>query len=173
MTKLGGIIACRENAAYVLGQEELLGVFPEGIHGAFVKYVQAYKVQHFHRDVFVKMALVNRTPIIPFVTVGSAEIFPILAHIKSQFWTKYSEWPAIPITPTFPILPLPLPSKWHTRFLEPIHIEHDHGPDDATNAIIVRQISREVSKRMQAAVDQMLEQRRSIFFGSIFSADAK
>jgi 1-acyl-sn-glycerol-3-phosphate acyltransferase/nucleoside-diphosphate-sugar epimerase len=173
MTKLGGIIACQENAAYVLGQEELLGVFPEGIHGAFVKYAHAYTIQHFHRDAFVKLALVNRTPIIPFVTVGSAEIFPILANIKSKFWTKYSEWPAIPITPTFPILPLPLPSKWHTRFLEPIHIEHDYGPEDAADATIVRHISCEVRRRMQNAIDEMLRRRRSIFFGSVFPVGVK
>jgi 1-acyl-sn-glycerol-3-phosphate acyltransferase len=173
MTKLGGVIACRENAAHVLGQGELLGVFPEGIHGAFVKYTQAYRIQHFHRDAFVKMALRNRAPIIPFVTVGSAEIFPILAHVKSHLWTKYSEWPAIPITPTFPILPLPLPSKWHTCFLEPLHVENDYGPEDAADANIVRHISREVRQRMQSAIDQMLQRRRSIFFGSIFPSYEK
>jgi 1-acyl-sn-glycerol-3-phosphate acyltransferase/nucleoside-diphosphate-sugar epimerase len=173
MTKLGGIIACQENAAYVLGQNELLGVFPEGIHGAFVKYAQAYQIQHFHRDTFVKMALVNRTPIIPFVTVGSAEIFPILADIKCQLWTNYSEWPALPITPTFPILPVPLPSKWHTRFLEPMHIENDYGPEHAADASIVRHISSEVRSRMQNAIDEMLQRRRSVFFGSIFARDAR
>jgi hypothetical protein len=36
MTKLGGIIACQQNAARVLERDELLGVFPEGIRGAFV-----------------------------------------------------------------------------------------------------------------------------------------
>ncbi len=119
------------------------------------------------------MALINRTPIIPFVNVGSAEIFPILAHIKSQFWTDYSEWPTFPITPTFPLLPIPLPSKWHTRFLEPMHVENDYGPEDACKPSVVRLISREVRKRMQATIDEMLWRRRHIFFGSIFSPSAK
>src|SRR5262249_4541833 len=33
--KLGGVVACHESADRILQNEELLGVFPEGIHGAF------------------------------------------------------------------------------------------------------------------------------------------
>jgi 1-acyl-sn-glycerol-3-phosphate acyltransferase/nucleoside-diphosphate-sugar epimerase len=172
MTKLGGIIACQRNAAHVLERNELLGVFPEGIQGAFVRYSNAYQIHDFHRDAFVKIALRHQAPIIPFVTVGSAEIFPILGKLKSRLWTKYSEWPAFPITPTFPLIPLPLPSKWHTRFLPAMHIENDYPPSAASNPSVVRAISREVKERMQKAIDEMLERRRSIFFGSIFPADA-
>ena len=168
MTKLGGIVACQQNAAHVLERDGLLGVFPEGIHGAFVHYSQAYQLHDFHRDAFVKIALRHRAPIIPFVTVGSAEIFPILGKIKSRLWSKYSEWPASPITPTFPLIPLPLPSKWHTRFLPPIHIENEYSPSAAANTALVRRISHEVKERMQKAIDEMLEQRLHIFFGSIF-----
>jgi 1-acyl-sn-glycerol-3-phosphate acyltransferase len=173
MTKLGGIIACQENAKRVLENDELLGVFPEGIQGAFVKYAQAYQIHDFHRDAFVKMALRHRAPIVPFVTVGSAEIFPILAKVKSRLWTKYSDWPEFPITPTFPLIPLPLPSKWHTRFLPAMHIENEHPPSAAADAAIVRAISSEVRNRMQSAIDGMLRKRRSIFFGSVFPPEAE
>jgi 1-acyl-sn-glycerol-3-phosphate acyltransferase len=170
MTKLGGIIACQQNAAYVLEREELLGVFPEGIRGAFVRYSRAYQVQDFHRDAFVKMALRHRAPIIPFVTVGSSEIFPVLGEIKSKWWTRYTDWPSFPITPTFPVLPLPLPSKWHTRFLPAMHVEQEYPPSAAGNPEIVHAISRTVRERMQEAIDEMLQKRRSVFFGSIFQA---
>jgi 1-acyl-sn-glycerol-3-phosphate acyltransferase/nucleoside-diphosphate-sugar epimerase len=173
MTKLGGIIACQENAAYVLERDELLGIFPEGIRGAFVQYSQAYQIQAFNRDAFVKIALRHRAPIIPFITVGSAEIFPILGKLQSRLWTRYSEWPSFPLTPTFPLLPLPLPSKWHTRFLPPVHVENEYPPSAAGNASIVRAISREVRDRMQRAVDEMLQRRRSIFFGSIFTEESQ
>src|SRR3989449_8076553 len=33
--KLGGVVACQESAARVLESGELLGVFPEGVQGAF------------------------------------------------------------------------------------------------------------------------------------------
>jgi 1-acyl-sn-glycerol-3-phosphate acyltransferase len=168
MTKLGGVIACQESADHVLECDELLGVFPEGIQGAFTPYRNAYQLQGFGRNAFVKMALLHRAPIIPFVTVGSAEIFPILGKIESRFWQRYAEWPFIPLTPTFPILPIPLPAKWHTMFLSPLHVERTYPPEAAHDRGVVKAISLEVRKRMQQAIDEMLAQRRSIFWGSAF-----
>ncbi|HET9284034.1 MAG TPA: 1-acyl-sn-glycerol-3-phosphate acyltransferase [Candidatus Angelobacter sp.] len=167
MTKLGGVVACQESADRVLEGDDLLGIFPEGIHGAFTLYRDAYKLQGFARDAFVKLALRHRAPIVPFVTVGSAEIFPIFGKIKSRRWTRYAGWPFIPITPTFPLAPVPLPSKWHTQFLPAISTAH-YGPEAAEDRAVVRAISREVRMRMQQAVDEMLARRKSIFFGSIF-----
>src|SRR5215510_2784484 len=172
MTKLGRVIASQQSADRVLQSNELVGMFPEGIHGAFTSYRQAYKLQEFGRDAFVKMALRNQAPIVPFVTVGSAEIFPILGKIKSRLWTRYTDWPCIPLTPTFPLLPVPLPSKWHTRFLAPIHIEKEYPPEAEHDRRAVKAISLEVRTRMQAAISEMLGRRRSIFFGSIFEPEA-
>jgi len=45
MTKLGGIIACQENAAYVARARRDAGVFPEGIRGAFALYRDATSLQ--------------------------------------------------------------------------------------------------------------------------------
>jgi len=168
MTKLGGIMACRENADWVLERDGLLGIFPEGIDGAFTPYRRAYRLGRFGGDEYVRMALRNRAPIIPFVTVGSAEIYPILGRIDWAWWKRLSEWPYLPITPTFPLVPLPLPSKWHTRVLEPLHVEQEHGPEAADDLEVVRTISAEVRRRMEAAIAEMLARRRSIFFGSVF-----
>lgn len=171
MTKLGGVVATQQSADRILQEDGVLGIFPEGIHGAFTFYKHAYQLQEFGRDVFVKIALRNRAPIVPFVTVGSAEIFPILAKIKLRVWTRYAEWPCVPLTPTFPLLPIPLPSKWHTQFLPPIHIEKDYPPEAERNRSVVKAISLEVRTRMQQAVNEMLERRHSIFFGSIFEPE--
>jgi 1-acyl-sn-glycerol-3-phosphate acyltransferase len=168
MTKLGGVIACQESAERILQDDELLGVFPEGIQGAFTVYRDSYKLQRFGRNAFVKMALVHRAPIIPFVTVGSAEIFPILGKVESKLWNRYTEWPFLPLTPTFPLLPVPLPSKWHTQFLAPLHIERMYPPEAAQDRSVVNAISLEVRERMQQAVDEMLVRRRSVFWGSTF-----
>jgi len=172
MTKLGGVVACQESADRVLESGEMLGIFPEGIQGAFTLYRDAYKLHAFGRDAFVKLALRHRAPIVPFVTVGSAEIFPIFARIRSRRWTNYAGWPFIPITPTFPLLPVPLPSKWHTQFLPPIHVDQ-YPPEAANDSAIVKAISREVRARMQRAFDDMRRLRKSIFFGSIFDRAPK
>lgn len=168
--KLGGVVACQESAARVLESGELLGVFPEGVQGAFTPYRKAYKLQRFGRDDFVRMALRYRAPIVPFVTIGSAEIFPIFGQIKSRCWTRYSDWPCLPIS-TFPFLPVPLPSKWHTQFLPPVHVEEQFPPEAAQDASIVKRISVEVRTKMQEAVDDMLRRRRSTFFGSVFDSN--
>ena len=170
MTKLGGIVACQENAAYVLERDEMLGLFPEGIRGAFSLYRDAYKIGKFGRDEYVKLALRHRAPIVPFVTVGSAEIFPILKKWDWAWWKRNTEWPTFPITPTFPFLPpVPLPAKWHTQFLEPIHLEQRYPPEAATDPATVRAISLEVRGVMEKAVGDLLRRRKSIFYGSIFT----
>jgi 1-acyl-sn-glycerol-3-phosphate acyltransferase len=167
--KLGGIIACQENAEYVLKRDEIVGIFPEGIKGAFLLYRDAYKLTKFGRDEFVKIALRHRAPIVPFVTVGSAEIFPIVKKVNWAWWKRNTEWPTFPITPTWPFVgAIPLPSKWHTQFLEPLHVEDRYPPEAADDAEVVSAISNEVRQRMEQAIGEMLRRRRSIFFGSIF-----
>jgi 1-acyl-sn-glycerol-3-phosphate acyltransferase len=169
MTKLGGILACQENADWVLGEGELLGMFPEGIQGAFTMYRDAYRLGKFGRDEYVKMALRQGAPIVPFVTVGSAEIYPILGRVDSKLVRRVAEWPFLPLAPNFPLPGLPLPSKWHTRFLEPLPVGDLHPPAAAEDPEVVRAISREVRSRMEEAIQGMLTRRKSIFRGAIFS----
>jgi 1-acyl-sn-glycerol-3-phosphate acyltransferase len=172
MTKQGGLIACNENADYVLRRGGLLALYPEGVHGAFRLYREAYTLGGFNRDEYVRMALRNRASIVPFVTLGSAEIFPILARLDWPWWKRYSEWPCFPITPTFPLLPVPLPSKWHTLFLEPVHVGRDYPPEAADDELVVRSVGRVVRRRMEEALTWMRGRRRSIFFGSVFDGEA-
>lgn len=73
ITRMGGVLACRENAERILAADELLGILPEGVEGAFSLYRDAYKLASFGRDDFVKMALRHHAPIVPFVIVGNAE----------------------------------------------------------------------------------------------------
>lgn len=169
--KLGGVNACRENADHILQRDGLLGFFPEGIQGAFNYYRDVYKLGRFGRNEFVRAALRNRAPIIPFVTVGSAEIFPIIAKFNWKWWKRISLWPCFPIAPPFPLLPVPLPSKWHTQYLEPLHVETDYPPEAADDPATVRAISNEVRQRMQTAIDDMRSWRKSIFVGSIFEGE--
>jgi len=171
MSKLGGVMACQENAAYVLERDEMLGVFPEGIRGAFTRYRDAYRLGRSWRDDFVRIALRHRAPIIPFVTVGSAEIFPILGRIDWAWWKRYTEWPYFPLTPTFPLLPLPLPSKWHTQFLAPIRVDRDWPAAAADDPAVIERIDADVRRRIEQAITTLVQRRRSIFFGSVFTKE--
>jgi 1-acyl-sn-glycerol-3-phosphate acyltransferase/nucleoside-diphosphate-sugar epimerase len=170
-TKLGGLVACQENADHVLGRDEMLAIYPEGIRGAFSLYRDAYRLGKFGRDEYVKMALRNRAPLIPFVTVGSAETFPILGKLNWGWWKRNTEWPFFPLTPTWPLLPVPLPSKWHTQFLAPVHVESRYPPEAADDPTTVRAISQEIRGRMEEAMSELRHRRKSIFFGSIFGQE--
>ena len=167
ITRLGGLVATRENAARVLDQDELLGVFPEGINGAYTYYKDAYKLGNFGRDEYVRMALRSGAPIIPFVTVGSAEIYPIVGRIDIGWWRRISEWPFIPVT-----TPIPMPSKWHTQILPPIPIGERYPPEAADDPQIVAAIGSEIKQQMQQALLQLKSRRKHLFIGSIFKQPA-
>ena len=67
---------------------------------------------------------------------------------------------------------MPLPAKWHSQFLEPIHIEQRYPPEAAGDPSTVRAISLEVRNIMEEAIGEMLRRRKSIFYGSIFKGQA-
>lgn len=157
--KLGGVLACRENADEVLARGGMLGVFPEGVRGAFRRYADAYTLDSFGSAEYVRAAWRHGATIVPFVTVGSAESMPIVGRIESRRWRRYALWPYIPVTPT--LLPVPLPAKWHTRFLPAL------APDSETSGA-AEQASAEIRSRMQAAVDEILSRRRSVLYGNVF-----
>jgi hypothetical protein len=100
------------------------------------------------------------------VLVGPADSLPMFARIKSRWWTRHLQWPYIPIS-TFPLIPAPLPSKWHVQFLPPLCDYQDHSPEAASDRSVVNTISLEVRTQMQQALDQIVSRRR-IFWGSVF-----
>jgi hypothetical protein len=66
---------------------------------------------------------------------------------------------------------VPLPSKWHTLVLEPIHVEWDYPPA-ADDDRVVRAIGQVVRRHLERALTWMRARRRSVFYGSIFGEEA-
>jgi 1-acyl-sn-glycerol-3-phosphate acyltransferase len=136
-----------------------------GIRGAFRLYRDWHRVDRFDRfgrDEFVRMALRYRVPIVPFATVGSAEIFPIWGRIEWPWWRRVAEWPFVPIT-----TPVPLP-RWHTEILPPLDVAARYGPEAANDPLLVKKISEDVRARLQGSIDRMRAARPSIFHGRVF-----
>jgi hypothetical protein len=75
----------------------------------------------------------------------------------------------LPITPTFPFLPVPLPTKWHIRYLEPIPVDR-YSPEDARNPKAVNELAERVRAVLQDNIDDMLARRRHVYSGRIFGA---
>ncbi|CAN5471616.1 lysophospholipid acyltransferase family protein [soil metagenome] len=163
--KTGNTLAHSEDAINLLTGGELVGVWPEGFKGIGKAYRDRYKLQRFGRGGFVEVAIRSGVPIIPVATIGSEEIYPIIANLKPV--ARLLGLPYAPVTWQFPLLgPLgliPLPSKWVIEFGEPIHTEH-YGPDAADDPMLVFEITDRVRDTIQQMIYRNLMGRRSIFF---------
>lgn len=161
--KTGGTVACNPDAERLLGNGELVGVFPEGFKGVGKLYADRYKLQRFGRGGFVSAALRTGTPIVPVAIVGGEEIYPMLADIKPL--ARLLKLPYFPVTPTFPWLgPLgmvPLPSKWLIEFCPPIPTAHLR--DSADDPLVVFNLADQVRETIQQTLHKLLERRPDPF----------
>ena len=77
--------------------------------------------------------------------------------------------PYLPVTPTFPLLgalgAVPLPTRWFIAYGEPLHFGATYGPDAVRDRILVGKLTEQVRQRIQEMVDNLLAERRSVFFG--------
>ena len=164
MRRVGGVPASPHNATRLLGQDELVMVFPEGVKGTGKPFSERYRLQRFGRGGFVEIALSTGAPIIPAAVVGSEEIYPKLA--ESPTLARATGAPFVPITPTFPWLgPLgliPLPSRWRIEFCAPIEVS-GYGPDAAGDQRVVFDLSEQVRETIQEKVYENLVKRGSTF----------
>jgi hypothetical protein len=81
------------------------------------------------------------------------------------------EWPYLPITPTFPLAPVPLPSKWHMRFLPPVEVAREHPPEAADDPAVVRALGEGVRDLLGAALRDLRARRRHVFWGSLLDRE--
>jgi 1-acyl-sn-glycerol-3-phosphate acyltransferase len=162
--KSGQTLACNPDAERLLGDGELVGVWPEGFKGIGKPYSDRYKLQRFGRGGFVGAALRAQVPIIPCSIVGAEEIYPMLAN--SRTLARVLGLPYFPVTPTWPLLgplgAIPLPSKWFIEFGRPI----DTGsldPDGAEDPMLVFNLTDQVRETIQQTLYRLLLQRQSVF----------
>ena len=163
--KMGHTLACNPDAERLLRGGEVVAVFPEGFKGVGKPFSQRYRLQRFGRGGFVSAALRTGVPIIPVSIVGAEEIYPKIADLKPL--ARLIGLPYFPITPTFPLLgPLglvPLPTKWHIAFGEPIPTS-GYDPGAADDPMLVFDLTDRVRETIQDTLYRLLLQRRSVFF---------
>jgi 1-acyl-sn-glycerol-3-phosphate acyltransferase len=161
ISKIGGVRASMDNALSLLQRGDLVGVFPEGLKGVGKLYRERYRLSHFGRGGFVRLARQAGVPILPVAIVGAEEIHPLLGRVTTL--AKPLGLPYIPITPTFPLLGplglLPVPTKWSIRIGPPISIRQASGEDG------MLEVAETVRRRIDQMIAELLVQRRSILFG--------
>jgi len=164
--KAGHTMACTADAHRLLAARELVAVFPEGYKGLGKHFNDRYKLQRFGRGGFVSAAIRTKAPIVPCSIVGSEEIYPMIADVK--LLARLLGLPYFPITPLFPLAGpvglIPLPSKWHIQFGEPISTaEYDESAAD--DPMVTFELTDQVRETIQQTLYQLLANRRNMFFG--------
>jgi 1-acyl-sn-glycerol-3-phosphate acyltransferase len=166
--KLGVVGAHPANAQRLLAEEgQLALVFPEGARGTRKVLWQRYRLRSFGRGGFVRTALKARVPIVPIALVGGEEAMPIFAHLRPlQRITGLLSAPFNHAAPRFgPLAPLMyMPAKFRIRFLDPVEIP-SLPAETLADAATIQSIAEEIRARIQAALDEMLTERRSVWLG--------
>jgi 1-acyl-sn-glycerol-3-phosphate acyltransferase len=166
--KVGLVAAHRENAQRLLYDEGRLAiVFPEGQKGSRKLFWQRYRLRRFGRGGFVRTAIRARVPIVPLAVVGAEEAMPIFAHLRLM--QRLSGLIYFPLNHAFPHFGLAaglmyLPAKFKIRFLEPLDMS-EYPPETADDPAEVQNIAERIRTRIQLELDEMLGERRSVWFG--------
>lgn len=157
-SRVGQVVGVPENARRLLEMEEVLLVFPEGIRGIAKPFAQRYQLQPFGLG-FMRLAIETETPIVPVAVIGAEEQYVNFGNL---------EWAARALgLPTFPVIPqllipggqLPLPTRYHLHFGEPMRFEGDADDDDQVIFDKVWLVKQTISDM----IDKGLRQRRGLF----------
>lgn len=153
---LGDPVNCRN----LLEADQAVLVFPEGARGSGKTWSHRYRLEPFGRG-FMRLALQTRSPIVPVAVVGAEEA--IISIYNAKGLARLIGAPYFPVPALLPLLGplayLPLPTRFHVAFGEPMHFD---GPfDDEDEAIEVK--VRRVMERIESMIADGLRQRQSIF----------
>ncbi len=165
MKETGQVRASLEIAEKLLHDNEIIGLYPEGVRGVGKTLHDRYRVLDFHPG-FVKLAIASQAPIIPVATVGGDEIFPNFVNLRSL--AHFIRLPFFPVTPAFPWLPFPLwitplPVRWLMNIHKPIKL--DYPPEKANDRKLIREISRDIQYGIQRDLNELFEKRKTLFTG--------
>jgi 1-acyl-sn-glycerol-3-phosphate acyltransferase len=157
-TKCGQVVGVPENARRLLSRGEALLVFPEGIRGLSKTIRHRYELTDFGLG-FMRLALETDSPIVPVAVVGAEEQYISLANVKSL--AKMLHIPAFPVIPQLllPFGQLPLPTRYHLYFGEPLRFRGDPDDDDS----VIEEKVWVVKATIQSMLNQGLAVRKHLF----------
>jgi len=153
--RLGQVVGTPENCRRLLAAEEAIMVFPEGVRGLNKPFRERYRLQDFGLG-FMRLALEAEAPIVPVGIVGAEEQAPALADLKPL--ARLLAMPSLPVTPT--PLALPLPTRYHVYFGEPMRFTGSADDEDAS----LEEKVRAVKGAIQGLLDEGVRVRKHIFW---------
>ncbi len=157
--RTGQVVGVPENCERLLQQEELILAFPEGTRGISKPFTRRYQLEEFGLG-FMRLAIQTRSPIVPVAVIGAEEQFINVGNL--DWLAKAIGVPVLPVVPQLfiPGGQLPLPTRYHVYFGEPMHFDGDPDDDDS----IIEEKVWVVRQTIQSMINRGLKERKSLFF---------
>ncbi len=153
----GGVVGgSRGNVRTLLESGELLMIFPEGVPGIIKPWSKRYQLQKF-RVGHAELAIRYRAPIVPVGIVGAEEQLP--SAFASKRLGKLFGIEAVPI----PVVPVPLPVRYHILYGPPIPVNEEFSPEQADEPDVVAAVAERVRDAVDALLKQGLAAREGVF----------
>lgn len=151
--RCGGMVGDTRNCRLLLGRDECVLVFPEGVKGSGKSIHERYQLQRFGTG-FLRLALEAKAPIVPVAVIGCEEAYPGIYNLKSL--AKLVGAPYLPVTPFFPLLGplgmLPLPTKVTIRYGEPLRFDVDPDAPDGEILPLVERVRAALNDELQTGL---------------------
>lgn len=147
LLRLGAVDGRPDNAMKILRDGELVFVMPGGAREAWQPIHRRHDLTWDGRYGFIKVALRAQVPIIPAVTIGSAESLWLPFH--SLNWGQKvlrRRWPLVPPL-GIGLTPVPIPTRWTAHIGPPIPLEHP--PEAADDPEIVHALQVRVKETIE------------------------
>ena len=157
LARCGQILGTPENCRRLLQAEDIIQIFPEGVAGLNKTWNKRYQLQRFGQG-FMRLAMEQKTPIVPAVVIGAEEQAPSFANLKNV--GKFFGLPAFPLTVAPFCGLLPLPARYRIYFGPPMYVRGDANDEDD---VIVAKVA-EVRAVMQDMLDRGLAARERVFW---------
>jgi 1-acyl-sn-glycerol-3-phosphate acyltransferase len=157
-TRVGQVVGVPDNGRRLLAMGEAVLSFPEGIRGVSKPFSERYQLKPFGKG-FMRLAMATETPIVSVAVVGAEEQYISLGNLEGVAETL--GMPVFPLVPQIllPFGQLPLPTKYHLEFGEPIVFAGN--PEDDRQVTEHVELVRQTIRTM---LDRGLGERRGVFF---------
>jgi 1-acyl-sn-glycerol-3-phosphate acyltransferase len=153
---VGDPINCRN----LLTADNAILVFPEGVRGSGKTWQHRYQLADFGRG-FMRLALQSEAPVVPVGVIGAEESIISIADARplaQLFGAPYLPVPAL-LPLLGPLAYLPIPTRFHVYFGEPLQFE---GPFDDEDEAIQEKVQ-VVQEAVRDLIDRGLNERDGWF----------
>ncbi len=154
-SRLGVVGGSRDTCRYLLESGELLLVFPEGTPGIGKGFAHRYELAHF-RVGHAELAIEAGVPVIPVAVIGAEESWPQIARLD-RFHPFGAPW--LPV----PLVPFPLPARFHIHYGEPIALQERYAPSEADVPEVAEAAAAEIEAAVAALIARGLAMRDGVF----------